>query len=57
MRHRIRLIAAASLLACTGASHAVFVNGGFEQNNLTGWTVGGGSNPGLTGTPDRKSVV
>jgi hypothetical protein len=51
MRHRIRLIAAASLLACAGASHAVFVNGGFEQNSLAGWTVGGGSNPGLTGTP------
>lgn len=51
MRHCIRLITAVSLLTCVSASHAVFVNGGFEQNSLAGWTVGGGSNPGLTGTP------
>ena len=50
MRHRFRLITAAALLCCTGASQAVFNNGGFEQNNLTGWTLGGGSNPGLSGT-------
>ena len=51
MRNRIRLIAAASLLTCAGASHAVFTNGGFEQNNLAGWTLGGGRNPGLAGAP------
>lgn len=51
MRHRIRLIAAVSLLACAGSSHAIFVNGGFEQNSLAGWTIAGGFNPGLSGTP------
>lgn len=51
MRLRFRLTVAACLLACAGASPAVFTNGGFEQNSLAGWTVAGGFNPGLAGTP------
>jgi hypothetical protein len=51
IRHSIRLVAAVSLLAVASAAPAVFVNGGFEQNSLSGWTLGGGSNPGLTGAP------
>lgn len=41
-----------TVLAATLASspaNAVFENGGFEQNDFTGWTLGGGSNPGLIG--------
>ena len=32
-------------------AHAQFQNGGFETGDLSGWTIGGGSNPGLTGSP------
>ncbi|TDR42542.1 hypothetical protein DFR29_108126 [Tahibacter aquaticus] len=51
MRNRFRLIAAVSLLVCASASEAVFTNGGFEQNSFAGWTLGGGTNPGLAGAP------
>lgn len=51
MRNRFRLIVAASLLACAGTGQAVFTNGGFEQNSFAGWTLGGGTNPGLAGAP------
>jgi hypothetical protein len=46
----VRSGVAAIALTIAGSAHAVFTNGGFEQNNLSGWTVGGGSNPGLSGT-------
>lgn len=46
------------LLFCTALAatlvsshaHAVFENGGFEQGDFTGWTLGGGTNPGLIGS-------
>lgn len=40
---------AAIALTVAGSAHAVFTNGGFEQNNFSGWTLGGGTNPGLAG--------
>lgn len=46
----VRCGIAALALTVAGSAHAVFVNGGFEQNNFNGWTVGGGTNPGLAGT-------
>jgi len=45
-----RCCIAAAAFAAAGSAHAVFVNGGFEQNNFAGWTLGGGTNPGLAGT-------
>lgn len=45
------VLATTLALAAAGPAHAVFVNGGFEQNGFQGWTLGGGSNPGLAGTP------
>ncbi|MFA5683407.1 MAG: hypothetical protein WCZ65_07545 [Lysobacteraceae bacterium] len=45
------LLLCAALAATMASPHAdaVFVNGGFEQNSFAGWTLGGGSNPGLIG--------
>ncbi len=45
-----RLLAATALLAPLSA-HAVFQNGGFELNSFAGWTLEGGLNPGLAGSP------
>jgi hypothetical protein len=51
-RFALTPLAAALLLGVAAApAHAVFINGGFEQNNFQGWTLGGGSNPGLAGSP------
>ena len=46
-------LACVTVLAVLSAplAHAQFQNGGFEQGDLSGWTIGGGSNPGLTGAP------
>ncbi len=38
-------------LGAGGDSHAIFVNGDFEGQTLTGWTKRFGLNPGLTGAP------
>ncbi|MCC7255719.1 MAG: hypothetical protein IT467_07275 [Dokdonella sp.] len=35
---------------------AIFQNGGFETNAYTAWTLGGGTNPGLAGTPPFNSA-
>jgi len=43
-------LALACLLASAPA-FAIFQNGGFESNDYTGWTLGGGTNPGLAGLP------
>lgn len=48
------VLGAATALALTVApvpAFAVFTNGGFESGDFTGWTVGGGSNNGLSGAP------
>jgi hypothetical protein len=51
-RSPLRPLAVALVLAIAGGpAHAVFINGGFEQNSFQGWTLGGGSNPGLAGNP------
>lgn len=51
MRISSRIIAAALVLTGSTVAQAQFQNGGFEQGDLSGWTIGGGSNPGLVGTP------
>ena len=35
---------------------AIFTNGGFEQNDYSGWTLGGGTNPGLLGAEPFTSA-
>ena len=54
----VRTGLAACLLALAFAppAQAIFVNGGFEQNGYGGWSVGGGSNPGLSGAPPFTSA-
>ncbi|MFZ1222059.1 MAG: hypothetical protein WAR01_02340, partial [Dokdonella sp.] len=51
LRRRLGVIAlsAALTLAATPAL-AIFSNGGFEQNDFSGWTLSGGTNPGLLGS-------
>ncbi len=38
------------LLGAAVPAHAIFTNGGFEQNSYASWTLGGGYNPGLSGS-------
>lgn len=53
--HRSRSILLTSFFAaacCVSApAFAIFQNGGFEQNSFVGWTIEGGTNPGLIGAP------
>jgi len=46
-----RALAIAALLLAPLPALAIFHNGGFEDGTYADWTVGGGSNPGLAGTP------
>ena len=48
---RLPLVFAALILA-TFSTHAlaIFQNGGFEQNSYASWTLGGGTNSGLSGS-------
>ena len=54
-RRFLRSLLPGVLVACAlllpGESHAIFVNGDFEAQNLSGWTKRFGSNPGLGGNP------
>ena len=56
-RRRLGMIAlsAALTLAATPAL-AIFSNGGFEQNDFSGWTLSGGTNPGLLGSEPFNST-
>ncbi len=49
--HRSTLAAAIALLFGSSPAWAIYVNGGFETGDYVGWTVGGGTNPGLSGSP------
>lgn len=49
--HRSTLTACIALLLGSSPAWAIFANGGFETGNYTSWTIGGGSNPGLAGSP------
>lgn len=49
--HRLALGVTAALLLGSSPAWAIFTNGGFETGNYSGWTIGGGTNPGLSGTP------
>lgn len=50
-RAGLRLAFATALLAVSAPAFAIFQNGGFEQNSFVGWTLEGGTNPGLIGAP------
>ena len=50
----IALSAALTLVAMP--AFALFTNGGFEQNDFAGWTLGGGTNPGLLGAEPFTSA-
>jgi hypothetical protein len=50
---RIGLLAATHCVSMP--AFAIFQNGGFEQNSFAGWTIEGGTNPGLIGTPPFTS--
>ncbi|NCT66464.1 MAG: hypothetical protein GXC76_02345 [Rhodanobacteraceae bacterium] len=43
-------ILALALATVSADALAIFQNGGFEQNSYAGWTLGGGTNPGLSGS-------
>ncbi len=47
---------ALGLVLASAPAFAIFSNGGFEQNNFSGWTVAGGTNPGLLGTEPFTSA-
>lgn len=49
--HRCLLSSALALglVLASAPAFAIFINGGFEQNDFSGWTVAGGTNPGLVG--------
>ncbi|MFZ2234779.1 MAG: IPTL-CTERM sorting domain-containing protein [Dokdonella sp.] len=49
--HRSTLAASVALLLGSSPAWAIYVNGGFETGDYTGWTIGGGINPGLSGSP------
>ena len=54
MKERLNRCALGGVIALALASSpawAIYVNGGFETGNYTGWTIGGGTNPGLSGAP------
>lgn len=51
MKAFARVLSVALALCGTTVAQAQFQNGGFEQGDLSGWTIGGGTNPGLAGTP------
>ena len=49
--NRGTLAAAVALLLVSSPTWAIYVNGGFETGTYSGWTIGGGGNPGLNGSP------
>ena len=49
--HRSTLAAGIALLLGSSPAWAIFANGGFETGSYTSWTIGGGTNPGLGGSP------
>lgn len=54
---RLGLIAlSAALTLATMPAFALFTNGGFEGNDFSGWTLGGGTNPGLLGAEPFSSA-
>jgi len=50
LRRMPRTVAAVALATVSTHAMAIFQNGGFEQNSYANWTVGGGTNPGLSGS-------
>ncbi len=50
-RARLRAVLAIAIGLVPLSAQAVFQNGGFEQDSFAGWTLEGGLNPGLAGSP------
>jgi hypothetical protein len=48
---KIRYAVAAAVGLVSSPAFAIYTNGGFEANSFAGWTVGGGTNPALSGAP------
>ena len=53
----LRVALVAGLVSLSSPAFAIFQNGGFEANAYTGWTVAGGVNPGLLGSPPFTAVL
>ncbi|MBL0162215.1 MAG: hypothetical protein IPP82_00835 [Xanthomonadales bacterium] len=49
-------VLALGLVLASAPAFAIFSNGGFEQNDFSGWTVAGGTNPGLLGVEPFTSA-
>lgn len=47
---------ALGLVLASAPAFALFANGGFEQNDFSGWTLAGGTNPGLIGAEPFTSA-
>lgn len=47
----LKLVYTSILALAVTPAWAIFVNGGFETGDFSGWTKGAGTNPGLTGAP------
>lgn len=52
----LRVALVAGLVSLSSPAFAIFQNGGFENGSFTGWTLGGGTNPGLAGAPPFTSA-
>ncbi|HET9031857.1 MAG TPA: hypothetical protein VFN25_03020 [Dokdonella sp.] len=51
-----RILLATALSLAAAPAFAIFTNGGFEQNSFVGWTLAGGTNPGLLGAEPFTSA-
>ena len=55
-RRTMRAALTLGLVLASAPALAIFNNGGFEQNDFSGWTVAGGTNPGLLGAEPFTSA-
>ncbi len=51
MKFKLSMVALAAMASVSSAQAAGFVNGGFEDGNFNGWTVGGGSRTSVYNIP------
>lgn len=51
LRSIVRITLTVTITTLSAPAFAIFQNGGFEQNSFAGWTIDGGTNPGLAGSP------
>ena len=55
-RRLSRVLLASAFTLAAAPAFAIFTNGGFEQNSFAGWTLAGGTNPGLLGAEPFTSA-